>query len=222
MDGFLPTLVFFGFLLAIIFGPRYLRFKERERVLEMIRLTMERGQPVPPELLDALKFDAYGRRGGQRAWADYAQYYSRGYSPSAGWERGPAAAPQPPPAAAQPAAPEPFSINPGAAASVAPEPAPTYGPTPGWTPSGTWEREEARRAAQLLKYGPDRDLRRGVILLGVGLGFVAIGLAFYGGLYYVGGAAETFASFAAIGAIPGFIGLAYIALWSFTRKSTKL
>jgi uncharacterized BrkB/YihY/UPF0761 family membrane protein len=75
---------------------------------------------------------------------------------------------------------------------------------------------------QALKYGPDRDLRRGVILLGVGLGFVAIGLAFYGGLYYVGGASETFASFAALGAIPGFIGLAYIVLWSFTRRTTKL
>jgi len=73
-----------------------------------------------------------------------------------------------------------------------------------------------------LRYGPDHDLRRGVILLGVGLGFVAIGLAFYAGLYYVGGAPETFATFAAIGAIPGFIGLAHIALWSFTRRTTRL
>ncbi len=75
---------------------------------------------------------------------------------------------------------------------------------------------------QALRYGPDHDLRRGVILLGVGLGFVAIGLAFYAGLYYVGGAPETFATFAAIGAIPGFIGLAHIALWSFTRRTTRL
>jgi hypothetical protein len=73
-----------------------------------------------------------------------------------------------------------------------------------------------------MRYGPDRDLRRGVILFCTGLGFVAIGLAFYAGLYYVGGATETFATFAAIGAIPGFIGLAYIAIWSFTRKATKL
>jgi hypothetical protein len=223
MDGFFPTLVFFGFLLAVIFGPRYLRFKERERLLEMIRLAMERGQAVPPELLDALKVDAY-RKGGRRAWGDYVDAYGRPYGPAApGWDRNAGPAPQPAPAQPAPE-PEPAPIETGfgPAASAAPGPAPAYGPTPGWTRPPSWERDEARRAMQALKYGPDRDLRRGVILLGVGLGFVAIGLAFYAGLYYVGGASETFASFAALGAIPGFIGLAYIALWSFTRKTTKL
>jgi hypothetical protein len=73
-----------------------------------------------------------------------------------------------------------------------------------------------------MRYGPDRDLRRGLILLFVGLGFVAIGLAFYAMLYYHGGATETFATFAAIGAIPGFIGLAHIAIWSLSRKTTQL
>jgi hypothetical protein len=220
MEGALVPLIFFGFLFAVIFGPRYLRFKERERVLEMVRLAMERGQPVPPELLDALKFDAY-RNTSRRAWADYAQYQSRSYGPTTGWERDAAAAPQPAPAQS---APEPQASDPGlgAAPSAGPAPQPSYGPTPGWTGAARWEREESRRAIQASRYGPDRDLRRGVILLGVGLGFVAIGLAFYAGLYYVGGAPETFATFAAIGAIPGFIGLAYIAIWSFTRKTTKL
>jgi hypothetical protein len=225
MDGALVPLIIFGFVFAVIFGPRYLRFKERERVLEMVRLAMERGQAVPPELLEALKFDAY-RSGGRRGWGDYyAQYSSRGYGPATGWERDaaaaqqPAQAPQPQP---QPA-PEPAG-DPGigAAPSMGPAPQPNYGPTPGWTGAAKWEREENRRAMQALRYGPDRDLRRGVILLGVGLGFVAIGLAFYAGLYYVGGASETFATFAAIGAIPGFIGLAHIVLWSFTRKTTRL
>jgi len=222
MDGFFPTLVLFGFLLAVIFGPRYLRFKERERLLEMIRLAMERGQAVPPELLDALKVDAYGR-GGRRAWADYASNYNRPYGPAPGWDRNAGPAPQPAPAQPAPGPePAPSDAGFGPAPSAAPEPAPAYGPTPGWTRAGNWERDEARRAIQAMKYGPDRDLRRGVILLGVGLGFVAIGLAFYAGLYYVGGASETFASFAALGAIPGFIGLAYIVLWSFTRRTTKL
>jgi hypothetical protein len=214
MHGALVTLIVFGFVFALILGPRYLRFKERERVLEMVRLAMERGQAVPPELLDALKFDAY-RSGGRRGWADdYAQYTS---PPRPGWERptsaGPQAASAPQPAPAPEPPPEP---------SAGPGPGPSYGPTPGWTGDSKWEREESRRAIQAMRWGPDRDLRRGVILLGVGLGFVAIGLAFYAGLYYVGGASETFATFAAIGAIPGFIGLAHIALWSFTRRTTKL
>jgi hypothetical protein len=225
MGEVLGPLVFFGFLACVILGPRYLRFKERERVLEMIRIATERGQPVPPELLEALKFDAY-RSGGRRGWGDYyAQYAGRGYGPSTGWERGAAAAAQPAPPPQPAPAPEPAS-DPAAAGpaspAAGPAPGPSYGPTPGWTGSAKWERDEARRAMRALRYGPDHDLRRGVILLGVGLGFVAIGLAFYAGLYYVGGAPETFATFAAIGAIPGFIGLAHIALWSFTRRTTRL
>jgi len=219
MSDVLGPLIFFGFLACVILGPRYLRFKERERVLEMIRIATERGQPVPPELLDALKFDPY-RNGGRRAWADYyAQYAS---PPRPGWERNPSAAPQPAPAVQPAPEPPPSDPNFSAAPSAGPAPVPSYGPTPGWTGDSKWEREESRRAMQALRWGPDRDLRRGVILLGVGLGFVAIGLAFYAGLYYVGGASETFATFAAIGAIPGFIGLAHIALWSFTRRTTKL
>jgi len=63
-----------------------------------------------------------------------------------------------------------------------------------------------------------RDLRRGVVWLMVGLGFVVAGLAFYGGLYYVGGAEETFGSLAAIGAIPACIGIGYLGLWYFGRN----
>jgi hypothetical protein len=219
MEGAAVPLVFFLFLFAVIFGPRYLRFKERERVLEMVRLAMERGQTVPQELLDALKFDAY-RSGRQRGWGDYyAQYAS---PPPAGWERNAGAAPQPAPPPQPASAPPPSDTTGGATPGAGPAPGPSYGPTPGWGDAAKWEREESRRAIQALRYGPDRDLRRGVILLGVGLGFVAIGLAFYAGLYYVGGAPETFATFAAIGAIPGFIGLAHIVLWSFTRRTTKL
>jgi glycosyltransferase involved in cell wall biosynthesis len=63
-----------------------------------------------------------------------------------------------------------------------------------------------------------RDLRVGIIWLAVGLGCVAIGGAFYAGLYYVGGATETFASFAAIGAIPIFVGLAFMLLSALGRN----
>jgi len=224
MDGAAVPLVFFLFLFAVIFGPRYLRFKERERVLEMVRLAMERGQAVPPELLDALKFDAY-RNSNRRGWGDYyaqspSSNFSAGpnFTASPGWERNSSAAPQPAPAP-QPM-PEAAASEPGVAPGPAPQP--NYGPTPGWAGASKWEREESRRAMQALRYGPDRDLRRGMILLGVGLGFVAIGLAFYAGLYYHGGALEALGFWSAIGAIPGFIGLAHIGLWVFTRKTTKL
>jgi hypothetical protein len=86
------------------------------------------------------------------------------------------------------------------------------------------------RAAERVAYEslvdvPDRshrDLRRGVVWLAVGLGFAAIGAAFYAGLYNVGGSEETFASFAAIGAIPACIGLAFVGLWYFGRNQTRL
>ena len=66
-----------------------------------------------------------------------------------------------------------------------------------------------------------RDLRRGLVWLAIGLGLVAAGAAFYAGLYDVGGASETFASFSAFGAIPAFIGLTYLALAWFSRGKTK-
>ncbi len=66
-----------------------------------------------------------------------------------------------------------------------------------------------------------RDLRRGLVWLAIGLGLVAAGAAFYAALYDVGGASETFASFAAFGAIPTFIGLTYLALAWFARGNTK-
>ena len=60
-----------------------------------------------------------------------------------------------------------------------------------------------------------RDLRRGVILISVGIGLALIGAAFYAGLYEVGGAPETCAAFAAAGAVPFCIGVAYLGLWWF-------
>lgn len=63
-----------------------------------------------------------------------------------------------------------------------------------------------------------RDLRRGVVWLAVGAGLVLIGASFYAGLYDYGGAPQTFASFAAIGAIPACIGLAFLGLWYYGRK----
>lgn len=143
MDGNFGSLIFFGFLAAVIIVPQVLKSNDRRRMYDTLRTAYERGQPVPPELLDAMT-----RRG--RVADDVADAYSAHLRPAV-----------------------------------------------------------------------DRDLRRGVILLAVGLGLVLVGAAFYAGLYDVGGAPETFASFAAMGAVPGCIGLAFLGLWWFGRGKTS-
>lgn len=58
MDGgILVPLGFFAFLAAIILVPGYYKQKNRERLHETLRIAYERGQPVPPELIDSLQTD---------------------------------------------------------------------------------------------------------------------------------------------------------------------
>jgi hypothetical protein len=141
----MSTFIVFAFLAAIIIVPQYLRYRDRARLHETLRIAFERGQPVPPELVEALQF----RRRRDGAVVDDLQAY---------------------PVAAR----------------------------------------------------PERDLRRGVIWLALGLGLVGVGAAFYAGLYNVGGSEETFGTFAALGAIPAFVGLAYLGLWFFGRSRTQV
>ncbi|CAN5272600.1 DUF6249 domain-containing protein [soil metagenome] len=75
--------------------------------------------------------------------------------------------------------------------------------------------EEAYYATPVMQ--SHRDLRRGIVWLSVGIGLFVIGGLFYAGLYNDGGAAETAMTFGAFGAIPFCIGLAFMALWFFTR-----
>ena len=171
-------IVFFGFLAAVIIVPQVLRYQERGRLHQTLRLAFERGQPVPPELIAALQ---WGRR-------RYTSDFSLPPEVMAGW---------------QPRASSPPGFDTAAPA----EPAPVVAPPP--------------PMAALFPSQAQRDLRRGVVWLAVGLGLLAAGGAFYAGLYDSGGAPETFASFAAFGAIPGFIGLTYLALWAFGREKTR-
>jgi hypothetical protein len=134
MEATLVPIALFGMIAAIVIVPQVLRARERARLHETLRIAYEKGQPVPPELIDVL------------------------------------------------------------------------------TNQRDLPSTPIDRAA--------RDLRVGIVWLAVGLGCVAIGAAFYAGLYNVGGATETFASFAAIGAIPIFIGLAFMLLsWLGRGKS---
>ena len=137
LTSVLNTLIVFGFLAAVILGPRYLRSRERDKLHETLRMAYEKNQPVPPELVDALINEERNR--------------------------------------------------------------PTLVPT------------------------PDRDFRRGLVLVFIGLGFAAAAYALYLGISVFSdtGAWITAECVAAGGAIPGFIGVAYLLLWLAKRGSAK-
>ncbi len=131
---FLIPVSMFAMIAAVVIVPQILKSRERARMHETLRTAYEKGQPVPPELIEAIQTDR--------------------------------------------------------------------------VISSPTDRSQ-------------RDLRAGIIWLFVGLGFVGIGACFYAGLYNVGGASETFASFAAIGAIPAFIGVAFLLLSFFGRGKAR-
>lgn len=60
MKDFIPLLAIlatFGSITAIIFGPTYLKFRERRETQETVRRAIDKGQDLPPEVLDALTRD---------------------------------------------------------------------------------------------------------------------------------------------------------------------
>lgn len=124
-DIFIP-ITFFMFLAAVILVPGYLRSKEKERLHETLRLAYEKGQPVPPEMIEALQ-------------------------------------------------------------------------------------------TTRLQPQPDRDLRRGIVLLCIALAIIVFGLM-------VGRIPETegHATWPMVGiaAFPGFIGIGYIAFWLASRRKS--
>src|SRR5689334_20630958 len=56
-EDILVPLGFFAFLTAIIVVPNILKYKDRARMHDTLRSAFERGQPVPPEVVDALQRD---------------------------------------------------------------------------------------------------------------------------------------------------------------------
>jgi hypothetical protein len=121
----LVPIAFFAMIAAIVLVPGWLRSREKERLHETLRLAYEKGQPVPPEMIEALQTD------------------------------------------------------------------------------------KARPA-------PDRDLRRGVIMLAVAAALVVVGLMF--GLTEHGADGHMVWPFIGIAAFPGFIGLGYIGFWLASRN----
>lgn len=132
----LVPITFFAMIAAIALGPSYLRSRDRDKLHETLRIAYEKGQPVPPEMIEALT-------------------------------------------SATPAAPA----------------MPT----------------------------PERDLRRAIVFIALGLGLCGLGYGLWYGLNIVSPEAAyiTGGSVAGTGAIPGFIGLAYLILWASKRPGRK-
>lgn len=60
MEDFIPLVAIlsvFGTITAIIFGPTYLKFRERREMQATLRHALDKGQDLPPEVIDALSRD---------------------------------------------------------------------------------------------------------------------------------------------------------------------
>ena len=129
--GVLVPIVFWVAIAAMVIAPQYFKSRDRQKLHETLRVAFEKGQPVPPEVIEALQSNVSER----------------------------------------------------------------FIPT------------------------PDRDLRRAIVLIAVGLGLAGLGYGLWYGLmavdeipaYITGGVV------AGSGAIPGLIGVAYLILWLAKR-----
>lgn len=60
MEDFIPLvaiLSIFGTITAIAFGPSYLKFRERREMQETVRRAIDKGQDLPPEVIEAMTKD---------------------------------------------------------------------------------------------------------------------------------------------------------------------
>jgi hypothetical protein len=64
---FLIPVSMFAMIAAVVIVPQILKSRERARMHETLRTAYEKGQPVPPELIEALQTDYLAvRRSGLR------------------------------------------------------------------------------------------------------------------------------------------------------------
>lgn len=56
--GALSGPAFFVMIAAIVIVPRWFRVREREALQATLRAAIEKGQPLPPEVIDAISRDA--------------------------------------------------------------------------------------------------------------------------------------------------------------------
>lgn len=55
--GMVAILAMFGTITAIFFGPAWLKSRERRETQETVRRAIDKGQPLPPEVIDAMTKD---------------------------------------------------------------------------------------------------------------------------------------------------------------------
>lgn len=61
MDDFIPIFAIFavfGTITAIIVGPTYFKTRERRDMQKTVRAAIDKGQPLPPEVIEALSNEA--------------------------------------------------------------------------------------------------------------------------------------------------------------------
>jgi hypothetical protein len=61
MEDFIPLFAIFavfGTITAIIVGPTYLKSRERQEMQATVRAAIDKGQPLPPEVIEALGKEA--------------------------------------------------------------------------------------------------------------------------------------------------------------------
>lgn len=56
MEILIP-LAFFAMIAAIAIAPRYFRSVERQKMADTLRVAIEKGQSLPPEMIDAMSSD---------------------------------------------------------------------------------------------------------------------------------------------------------------------
>ncbi len=57
MAGISVPIVFFLVIAVIVIAPRYFRSREREALQATLRAAIEKGQPLPPEVIDSISRD---------------------------------------------------------------------------------------------------------------------------------------------------------------------
>jgi hypothetical protein len=62
LTGMVLGIVFWVFVAAVVLVPIYLKYQDRQRMHETLRIAFEKGQPVPPELITALQSNIAPRR----------------------------------------------------------------------------------------------------------------------------------------------------------------
>jgi len=55
--GIIAILAFFGTITAIIVGPGWLKSRERREIQTTVRTAIDKGQPLPPEVIEAMSKD---------------------------------------------------------------------------------------------------------------------------------------------------------------------